>query len=519
MKHFACGPGIAEAVTKQGILRGYEYDGLTIFKGVPYAKARRFHRPELPDAWEGVKECFSYGYTCPIAVPGRPSGELAVPHRYWVENEDCQNLNIWTPGMDDRKRPVLVWLHGGGFTDGSSIEQIAYDGANLARRGDLVVISVNHRLNILGYFDLSDFGPEYENSGNAGGDDIIAALRWIRENIESFGGDPDNVTVFGQSGGGAKVTTLLQSPEADGLFAKGINMSGVIGPVLADAAGSGKELAEAMMRELGISSVKEMEQVPYARLRAAYDKVSPALQAAGKYTGCAPHPNRFYAGEPQANGFRRESAQVPLMVGSVFAEFMGFFSLPGVSDDMTEETVQAMLQQMSGASAEEVRELAGLFAAAYPERPAADLLRLDTIFRTPEIPYIADRSRLNDCTWSYLFDMDFSLNGRTPAWHCADIPYVFANADLVEYTHQEGMEALQDEIAGAVIAFARTGDPNHAGIPDWPAGTPDTENTMVFGKQTHLGANYDHALIEKAAAVTGPMLMKLFMGQTEEIQH
>ena len=146
-----------------------------------------------------------------------------VPHMYWSEKEDCQNLNIWTPSIrDGRKRPVMVWLHGGGFSAGSSIEQLAYDGENLSRAGDVVVVSVNHRLNVLGYLDLSPFGEKYQDSANAGNLDLIAALEWIRDNIEGFGGDPENVTLFGQSGGGVKVWSLLQMPEADGLFHKGI---------------------------------------------------------------------------------------------------------------------------------------------------------------------------------------------------------------------------------------------------------------------------------------------------------
>ena len=144
-----------------------------------------------------------------------------VPHMYWSEKEDCQNLNIWTPSIrDGRKRPVMVWLHGGGFSAGSSIEQLAYDGENLSRAGDVVVVSVNHRLNVLGYLDLSPFGEKYRDSANAGNLDLIAALEWIRDNIEGFGGDPENVTLFGQSGGGVKVWSLLQMPEADGLFHK-----------------------------------------------------------------------------------------------------------------------------------------------------------------------------------------------------------------------------------------------------------------------------------------------------------
>ena len=200
--------------------------------------------------WDGVLDATSYGYVCPLLEMPKPNGEMLVPHRYWLMNEACQNLNIWTPALDDAHRPVLVWLHGGGYFAGSSIEQIAYEGENMARLGDCVVVSINHRLNILGYLDLSDFGVEYANSGNAGGDDIIAALRWVRDNIAAFGGDPGNVTVFGQSGGGAKVTTLLQTPAADGLFHKGIVMSGVLGR-LADCTGSGRDCAEALMAELG----------------------------------------------------------------------------------------------------------------------------------------------------------------------------------------------------------------------------------------------------------------------------
>ena len=327
--------------TEQGKVRGYEHDGLQIFKGIPYATAERFHAPQPVEPRDGIFDACSYGYVCPLLTNDPPRGELYVPHRFWPMDENCLNLNVWTPGTDDKKRPVLVWLHGGGYEAGSAIEHIAYDGANLSRCGDTVVVSINHRLNILGYFDLSDFGGEYANSGNAGGDDIIAALRWVKANIAAFGGDPENVTVFGQSGGGAKVTTLLQSPAADGLYAKGIVMSGVIGPVLADATGSGKELAEAVMKELGIHSVKELEKADYAAFARAYLKVRPALQKAGKYTGGAPHPNAFYLGDPLLRGFRKETAQIPLLVGSVFGEFTSFAPLPYDRETLSEDTQEA----------------------------------------------------------------------------------------------------------------------------------------------------------------------------------
>ena len=500
MKHqFRRSAKTALVTTDKGQIRGYEYDGLKIFKGIPYAKARRFHAPEEVTPWEGTLDASSYGFVCPLMTNDKPAGELYVPHRYWPMDENCQNLNIWTPGLDGEKRPVLVWLHGGGFFAGSAIEQVAYDGANMSREGNVVVVSINHRLNILGYFDLSDFGEEYENSGNAGGDDIIAALRWIRNNIASFGGDPEKVTVFGQSGGGAKVTTLLQSPGADGLFARGIVMSGVIGPVLADATGSGKELAEAMMAELGLKSAKELETADYAALARAYQKVSPGLAAEGKYTGCRPHPNDHYLGDPVIHGFRKESAHVPLMVGSVFGEFASFAPAPWDKTKLSDEEQIGIIQRAWGQEAAEA--LIPLFREAYPERKMIDLMRLDYIFRMPEIRYIAERSRLNGATWSYLFNMDQPIDGENTPWHCSDIPYVFRNIDLVEYPHgeeaEEGLaERVQEEAFRAVIAFAAAGNPNHGGIPEWKPCEPGKERILILDSATRVKENYDHRLMD-----------------------
>ena len=216
------------------------------------------------------------------------NGEMMVPHMYWPEKEDCQNLNIWTPSIrDGRKRPVMVWLHGGGFSAGSSIEQLAYDGENLSRSGDVVVVSVNHRLNVLGYLDLSPFGEKYRDSANAGNLDLIAALEWIRDNIEGFGGDPENVTLFGQSGGGVKVWSLLQMPEADGLFHKGIIESGVVDPdLLGDAEdGNGREIVKAMLAELGLEEkdVDQLETLPYDQLAQAYENAAPKVAQKGEY--------------------------------------------------------------------------------------------------------------------------------------------------------------------------------------------------------------------------------------------
>ncbi|MBQ3705183.1 MAG: carboxylesterase/lipase family protein [Clostridia bacterium] len=522
MKHtFQWDSGTALVKTSRGLVRGYRQNGLSIFKGIPYAKAKRFHAPEPVEKWDGVFDASSYGYVCPLLTNERPSGELYVPHRYWPMDEDCLNLNLWTPGLDDKKRPVLVWLHGGGYEAGSSIEHIAYDGASMASLGDAVAVSVNHRLNILGYFDLSDFGEEYANSANAGTDDIIAALQWIHDNIAAFGGDPANVTVFGQSGGGAKVTTLLQTPAADGLYAKGINMSGVIG-LLADEKGSGRELAEALMLELGLTSVRELETVDYRLLARAYLKLRPEFQKAGKYVGCKPHPNAFYAGDPCAVGFRKETEQIPLLVGSVFSEFFSFAPSPYDKAAMTpaqqEMTVREVLEG-EGADA-----LIPLFKKAYPERDIIDLLRLDYIFRGPEIDYIARRSALNRSTFSYLFNLDQPLNGGTTPWHCSDIPYVFHNMDLVEHTHRPDgdnavAERVQEQVFGSVMAFARTGNPANDLLPDWQPCRPGCENTMVIGEACGVRQDFDHALIPAVIRYMGPAMARQMARGDARIQH
>ena len=304
------------------------------------------------------------------------------------------------------------------------------------------------------------------------------------------------MTVFGQSGGGAKVTTLLQSPAADGLYAKGIVMSGVIGPVLADAEGCGKDIAEAVMKEMGLKSAGELEKADYAAFARAYLKVSPALKQAGKYTGCCPHPNGYYLGDPLRAGFREETKHIPLMVGSVFGEFSSFAPIPW-NREMSETEQEELVRSTWGKDIAE--KLIPLFRKAYPERKTADLLRADCIFRGPEISYIAERSRLNGCTWSYLFNMDQPIDGGNTPWHCCDIPYVFHNIGLVEYPWGPGAEKLaekiQEEAFRSVMAFARTGNPDNGAIPHWPACSEGRESVLVLDGNTRVLVNYDHELV------------------------
>ncbi len=517
-KKFIYDEGTAVVDTDKGKVRGYFYDDMYIFKGIPYARAKRFHAPEPLEPWEGVFQATSYGCVCPLLDLPKPGGELMVPHRYWVMDEDCQNRNIWSPGLDGEKRPVMVWLHGGGFFAGSAIEQAAYEGENMCKQGQVVVVSVNHRLNILGYCDLSPFGEEYANSGNAGTDDLVAALKWIHENIESFGGDPWNVTVFGQSGGGAKVTTLLQTPAADGLFARGINMSGVIGGALADCTGSGEKLVRAMMEELKAEDVKALETVPYDALAAAYNKVKLALEQAGEYVGGAPYRNAFYAGEPVANGFRRETEHIPLMVGSVFGEFGSFAPTPYRKAEMSYEEGAAYVEREVGK--EESGELLELFRKTYPERNPVDIMTMDFLFRGPEIDYIRARANCSGGVWSYLFNLDMNFDGGRTPWHCADIPYFFHNTELAPYTQEAGVtERVEKLIFDSVMTFARTGNPQNPEAPDWPASTPETEYTLVIDRESRVRENFDHELIPVLEKCMGPVLARMAEKQKPEIQH
>jgi len=232
IKDFSCGENVNIAKTKAGLLRGYKQNEVFEFKGIRYAEAERFQSPKPVTPWEGVKEALDYGFLCPTKPETTMEGNLAFPKRYWFWDENCQYLNVWTKWLNDTtaKKPVVVWCHGGGFTSGSSIELECYDGENMCRYGDVVQVSLNHRLNIYGFLDVSDFGEQYKDSGNVGMLDIVEALKWVQENIAEFGGDPDNVTILGESGGGGKVRTLTQMAAADGLYHHVICDSGVMGP-------------------------------------------------------------------------------------------------------------------------------------------------------------------------------------------------------------------------------------------------------------------------------------------------
>lgn len=505
--------------TTGGKLKGYFYNGEYIFKGIPYAYADRFQMPQ-ETKWEGVKDVTSYGFVCPLLNQETPSGELLVPHRYWPQNEHCQNLNIWTKSLDqDTKNPVLVWLHGGGYFAGSSIEQVSYDGFNMCMNGDVVVVSINHRLNVLGYLDLSPFGEKYKNSGNAGHADMVAALRWIRDNISKFGGDPDNVTLFGQSGGGMKVADLMQISDADGLYHKGLIMSGVGDEkIIPSCCGDGREIVGALLNELGLKEdeVEKLETVSYYELAQAYNRVSPSIAMKGGYVGGAPLVNDYYIGSPLQYGLREHAYDIPIMIGSVFGEFV-FRPAEYNKTQLTDKEIEEIIGKVYGSHTSEIIHT---FKKAYPGKNPIDVLDIDRVMRQPSkrlAKLHAEGGKAK--TYLYNFTLEFPFQHGKIAWHCADIPFFFHNTDKVEIcTIPDVSDQLEKQIFGALMAFAKTGSPNHANLPKWPEVTREEEPTMIFDKVCEVRYHYDDALYQLIDSILPPFnLMEMMMSQ--DVQH
>jgi len=391
MKEFECTRDNPVIKTTEGKIRGFISNGTYTFHGIKYADAKRFQSPTKVSNWAGVKDALSYGYVCPLLKQESLSNEVLIPHRFWINDENCLSLNLWTQSIDEKaNRPVMVWLHGGGYESGSSIEQIAYDGNNLSQFGDVVVVSINHRLNLLGYLDLSAYGEKYKNSGNLGQEDIIAALKWIKENITNFGGNPNNVTLFGQSGGGLKIAALLQTPKANGLFHKAIIESGIIDDNSAPINNEGKLIVDKILKELGLkyNEIEKLEEVNYNILAKAYIKATDSvLQREGYCKHGYPKKNDFYLGEGRFVGYTDQAKTIPVIVGSNFGE-MNFEQ--GINKKTATKTeIDKKLEDKFG---NQYKQLKLYFEDAYPDKNIADLLELDQMFRAPTKDFVAKKS-------------------------------------------------------------------------------------------------------------------------------
>lgn len=462
--------------TTAGLVQGTDEDGISRYLGIPYAQAEeRFVPAAEVTAWEGIRIADSYG---PISPQGAISGLGQAGNQDGTDN-NSQNLNIWTPGVNDgEKRPVMVWLHGGGFSTGSANEE-GYDGENLSRSGDVVVVSVNHRLNVFGYLDLSAYGEKYKDSANVGIRDIVDSLEWIQDNIEAFGGDPDNVTVFGQSGGGAKVLALMTSPYAEGLFHKGIVQSGATETmgVIFNSQEASTRLTEHILKRLDITedNIEDIQTVPVEELETA---AMEALQETGEELKLPAALGGGYSmdWEPVVDGdflptnpvtedsFAEAGADIPLLIGSNLNEWSGFFETAPI---------------------EPTKELETALREAYPDKTELTAEQVDTT--TIRLPLLKIMSHKADQKAAPVYAYVFTYGN---SYHGAEIPYVFQR---VSGSGEE--QELAEQVSQAWINFARTGRPGAGKIPEWEPYTRESGATMLLDVEPELVYHHDQELL------------------------
>lgn len=479
--------------TTYGSVSGSIDEGVFSFKGIPYAKAERFMPPQAPNPWEGVREHTEFG---PIAMQVNSwSPESAM------NEQKLFTVNVWTQGLNDgKKRPVMFWLHGGGFSVGASDDPIT-DGKAFVQKGDVVLVSVNHRLNILGFLDLSTFGDQYAHSANVGMLDIVAALEWVNNNIRRFGGDPENVTIFGESGGGGKVGTLLSMPAAKGLFHKAIIQSGALVNVMTKEQSTrvGNALVDTL--ELTGNDLSTLHTMPYKQLVEAGNKalektVGLRVPGATTMSGFGPVPDGVnLLQQPFTPGFADISNDIPLLIGSTLNELV---KTAYDEKTLTMEDARARLEKSYRDNTDTYMEL---FAQAYPNHTPQDLLSIDTLFR-PNTIVTADAwsAKASAPVYSYLLTWKSPVEDNTKgSFHGLDIPLVFNNIELGKHWTGTTEEAhrVADIMSSAWIQFARTGNPNVSGtLPDWKPYTRENGETLIFDTEPKVLNHHDRELMQ-----------------------
>ena len=494
----ACTPRVSETPepgtvnTTHGAVSGSSEDGIFIFKGIPYASAERFMPPQDPEKWEGVRECTSYG----------PVAKQIVP---WIADslmneKELFSVNVWTKGLaDGKKRPVMFWLHGGGFHVGSSSDPMT-DGKALAQKGDVVMVSVNHRLNILGFLDLSGANPKYARSANAGMLDVVKALEWVRDNIEKFGGDPSNVTIFGESGGGGKVGTLMCMPSANGLFHKAIIQSGTLVNIMTKE--KSQALGLAVLEKLGLTpnEVAKLDTISYELLvKAGNDAIAdisgPRIPGSPKMFGFAPSADgEVLLQQPFSPGFADISNDIPLMIGTTLNELIR--TAYGEKDLTLEQAKERLRKRYM----DRTDEFVELYAKTYPDYTPQDLLSLDTVFRPFTIMTADARAdHASAPTYSYFLAWKSPVDSASRgSFHGLDIPLAFNNVDMRSDWTGTSPEAyeLADVMSSVWLNFARTGNPNVEGkLPAWEPYTVENGTTMYFDEKPRVVNNHDRELM------------------------
>ncbi|MBI3401857.1 MAG: carboxylesterase/lipase family protein [Acidobacteria bacterium] len=457
--------------TTGGKVRGVVSNGVHVYRGIPYGAptsgANRFMAPRKAEPWTGVRDAFQNGHSSPQVAPP-PAAIGAGLRGYAAQGEDCLALNVFSTGVNDgRKRPVMMWIHGGGYTYGSG-SSLGYDGANLSRVGDVVVVCINHRLAVNGHLYLGAVGADFADSGNVGMLDIVASLQWVRDNIAQFGGDPGNVTIFGQSGGGGKVSTLLAMPSAKGLFHKAIVESGsTLKQMTRDEA---QKTTDQVAGRLGLkpTQVAELQQVPLPKLLAA---MGTGTRFGPVVDGHSLPRDPFDPNAPEV------SADVPLIIGTTETE--GSYFAPPELLSLDEAAVRARLTERLAGDGDRVYDL---FKKSRPKATPSEIYF--TISAFPINAHIqAERKAAQRRAPAFLYQIRWRTpveGGRRLSPHCIEIPFAMQNHWQLPEMVGTGpeLQPLADKVSGAWLAFARTGNPSHPGIPKWPAYNATERSTM-----------------------------------------
>lgn len=506
------GANYAETNTESGKVRGYTHNGIFTYKGIPYAQAERFMAPTKVKPWTGVRSSLVYGPVAPLLDPTtsvQDEGEFIFHHDWGYTNEACLVLNVWTPSINDgKKRPVMFWIHGGGFTAGSSQELPSYDGENLSKKGDVVVVSINHRLNILGFLDLSAYGDKYKGSANLSVLDMKAALEWVKANVSNFGGDPNNVTIFGQSGGGAKVNTLMAMPSAKGLFHKAINQSGSFRTAMLEKSETQQITAEVLNAlNLKPEQADSLQKVPFEQLSAAGKKALAVVAAKMKAEG-KPVVGFGLSWGPSHDGdvlpyqlFSKEafelSKNIPLMLGTTKNEFTPFANMA-----MNNPTLEQVNEQIKKTYKDKADAYIAAVKKAYPmDTKPIDLISVDAMFRPGAVVQANEKSAVagGAPVYMYLFTWQSPvLDGKFKAVHCMELPFVFNNIARCEEMTGGKKDAyiLADKMSQSWINFARSGNPNHVGLPNWAAYNAKNTATMHFDNTCVVKPQMDKELFD-----------------------
>jgi para-nitrobenzyl esterase len=494
------GDDIAVADTEHGKVRGYKLRGINYFLGIPYGAdtsgANRFMPPKKPEPWTDVYPALWWGPSAPQDMEDRYANQVASFRDHWNYydvNEDCLRVNVFTPAVGDgKKRPVLVWLHGGGFTNGNGIEQDGYNGENLARFGDVVFCSINHRLGPLGFCNLAGIGGErFAASGNVGMLDIVAALEWVRDNIAGFGGDPGNVTIMGQSGGGAKVTTLTAMPKAKGLFHKAVVLSGAL--LRMGEKQESEKLGAYVLEAAGLTAAQigELQELPWKEYYAFATKALQRLReeqhgARGLRRGFNPVVDgHVLPQDPYYPEAAPTAADVPMIISSTFHEISPGFRTPG-SDDIPLDEVAEHVRERAGfrpGYGEKAAEVVEAYARAFPDKKPVEIWALVSSTRQSSVALADAKSKQPAPVYVAWFGWQPPLfDGRMGAFHCLDICFWFHNTDLM-LSHTGGgarPRQLATKMAGSLVSFMKNGEPNGGDLPAWPKYTSASGETMVL---------------------------------------